>query len=342
MPLIRNDMLLLGKEAWHSSPVSCGQQRLNRFVRNYYPRQRYYSEPQGNGFQKFGKPTLFLVGSIGCIYTGAIILQEERLKFATRHFPGYFQRAMSQLSMGLDWRDVWRRYEVMRRTQLDHRDSLFARLEAWWLGIDEYYRCIAPLVVANCVVFGLWRVPRLSHMMNRYFICKPGQSSVVSLCLSTFSHQQFWHIACNMIALVSFGRFAYNRLGNEQFHAFYLSAGIFSSYMSYMYKYLVRATMIGSLGASGAVYAVMAFAIKEYPELSVSLLFLPFIPLTGTMALLGIVAFDLFGLITRKTPFDHAAHLGGAFFGYFYSPLRELLWKKYRRFLVTQYRKIRH
>lgn len=27
--------------------------------------------------------------------------------------------------------------------------------------------------------------------------------------LSTFSHQQFWHIACNMIALVSFGRFAY-------------------------------------------------------------------------------------------------------------------------------------
>jgi membrane associated rhomboid family serine protease len=52
--------------------------------------------------------------------------------------------------------------------------------------------------------------------------------------------------------------------------------------MSYMYKYLVRATMIGSLGASGAVYAVMAFAIKEYPELSVSLLFLPFIPLTGS------------------------------------------------------------
>jgi hypothetical protein len=49
-----------------------------------------------------------------------------------------------------------------------------------------------------------------------------------------------------------------------------------------MYKYLVRATMIGSLGASGAVYAVMAFAIKEYPELSVSLLFLPFIPLTGS------------------------------------------------------------
>ena len=66
MPLIRNDVMLLGKEAWHSSAVSCGQQRLNRFVRNYYPRQRYYSEPQGNGFQKFGKPTLFMVGSIGC------------------------------------------------------------------------------------------------------------------------------------------------------------------------------------------------------------------------------------------------------------------------------------
>ena len=66
MPLIRSDVMLLGKDALHSPTVSCGQQRLNRFVRNYYPRQRYYSEPQGNGFQKFGKPTLFMVGSIGC------------------------------------------------------------------------------------------------------------------------------------------------------------------------------------------------------------------------------------------------------------------------------------
>lgn len=39
-------------------------------------------------------------------------------------------------------------------------------------------------------------------------------------------------------------------------------------------------------------------------------------------AMLALVAFDIFGLISRKTPFDHAGHLGGAVFGYCYGPIR--------------------
>ena len=39
-------------------------------------------------------------------------------------------------------------------------------------------------------------------------------------------------------------------------------------------------------------------------------------------AMLALIAFDVFGLISHKTPFDHAGHLGGALFGYFYNPIR--------------------
>ncbi|KNB42037.1 presenilins-associated rhomboid-like mitochondrial [Blastocystis sp. subtype 4] len=198
---------------------------------------------------------------------------------------------MAQLSLGIEylmilalndsWREIWRRYELMRRSQLNQRDSLLARLQAKWLSVDEYVRCIIPIVAVNTLVLLLWASPRCAHKMNRYFICRPNQFSNLSLCLSTFSHQQFWHFACNMIALFSFGRLAYEKLGCEQFYAFYLSAGLFSSYLSYLFKFLIGATSIGSLGASGAVYAVMALVVKEYPDISVSLIFLPFIPFSG-------------------------------------------------------------
>lgn len=46
-------------------------------------------------------------------------------------------------------------------------------------------------------------------------------------------------------------------------------------------------------------------------------------------AMLALIAFDVFGLISHKTPFDHAGHLGGALFGYFYNPIR--VWMDPRR-----------
>ena len=39
-------------------------------------------------------------------------------------------------------------------------------------------------------------------------------------------------------------------------------------------------------------------------------------------AFLGLILFDVFGLISGRTPFDHPAHLGGAAVGYFYEPFR--------------------
>lgn len=38
--------------------------------------------------------------------------------------------------------------------------------------------------------------------------------------------------------------------------------------------------------------------------------------------LIGLVVFDLIGLVVGRTIFDHGSHLGGAGFGYFYGPIR--------------------
>ena len=82
------------------------------------------------------------------IYSGAIIVQEEKLRLATKRFPSFFQRAMAQLSLGVEylvvlilnrsWREVWRRYELMRRSQLNQHDCMCIS----WLLIDSFFRKI--------------------------------------------------------------------------------------------------------------------------------------------------------------------------------------------------------
>jgi len=54
--------------------------------------------------------------------------------------------------------------------------------------------------------------------------------------LSTFSHYSAMHIFANMYVMHSFANAAVLSLGKEQFLAVYLSAGVFSSLMSVLYK----------------------------------------------------------------------------------------------------------
>lgn len=42
------------------------------------------------------------------------------------------------------------------------------------------------------------------------------------------------------------------------------------------------------------------------------------VPISIGYGVAGMVAFDVIGLLFRLRLFDHAAHLGGAAFGYFY------------------------
>ena len=122
---------------------------------------------------------------------------------------------------------------MMRRTQLDHRDCtdsewVFIRSVVCTpgsvvagdrrvlplhcsLGLGELHR-FRPLARSPSVA----RDEPLLHLQAGAVQRSLSMRTIISrpfIQLSTFSHQQFWHIACNMIALVSFGRFAYVAAG---------------------------------------------------------------------------------------------------------------------------------
>lgn len=65
--------------------------------------------------------------------------------------------------------------------------------------------------------------------------------------------------------------------------------------------------------------AILAYVCVRYPDTKLSILFIPQLQFSAQNAISAIMAFDVLGLICRWKLFDHAAHLGGAMMGVFWS-----------------------
>ncbi len=74
-------------------------------------------------------------------------------------------------------------------------------------------------------------------------------------------------------------------------------------------------TAIPSLGASGAILAVLAMFAAASPDSRLTIVFLPMITVAASTGLKGLMMLDAAGIVSGWRLFDHAAHLGGALFG---------------------------
>ncbi|MGH0144123.1 UNVERIFIED_CONTAM: hypothetical protein FKN15_069160 [Acipenser sinensis] len=189
------------------------------------------------------------------------------------------------------------------------------QVNRWWNSLSEGQRTVTGIIAANVLVFCLWRVPSMQRTMMRYFTSNPAAKDLCfPMIFSTFSHYSLFHMAANMYVLWSFSSSAVSLLGREQFMAVYLSAGVISTFASYICK-TASGRLGPSLGASGAIMTILAAVCMKMPEAKLAVIFLPMFTFTAGSALKAIVAMDTAGLVLGWRLFDHAAHLGGALFG---------------------------
>lgn len=136
---------------------------------------------------------------------------------------------------------------------------------------------------------------------------------------SMFLHDGFWHILWNMLFLYWFGRIVGDFLGNHRVLPLYLLGGIVGGLAYFLSVNLLPyggdATHY-ALGASGAVMAFVVAAGFISPDYYMRLLFLGDVKLKYIVAVL--VFIDLVGMASNINTGGHFAHLGGAFFGWFF------------------------
>ncbi|XP_026480989.1 presenilins-associated rhomboid-like protein, mitochondrial isoform X2 [Ctenocephalides felis] len=214
-------------------------------------------------------------------------------------------------------------------------------LNNWWKNLSDAEKLFIPICFLNVLVFGAWRVPQFQPAMVKYFCSNPASAICWPMFLSTFSHYSFFHLVANMYVLHSFSSGVISSLGKEEFLALYLTSGVVSSFASYILK--VGSGQAGlSLGASGAIMGIIGYVCSQYPDTTLSIIFLPFLQFSAGAAIKGIMAMDLAGIIFGWKFFDHAAHLGGALTGIFWCYFgHQYIWQK-RDPIVKYWHKLRN
>mmetsp|Transcript_3213 Transcript_3213/g.5141 ORF Transcript_3213/g.5141 Transcript_3213/m.5141 type:complete len:208 (+) Transcript_3213:300-923(+) len=180
----------------------------------------------------------------------------------------------------------------------------------------SHYPMLGSIFLINALVFAAWHFKgnwRLQRIIYTYFMHST-HSPPVSMLGSVFSHAEPIHLLFNMIAMTSFGSLVYQSIGGPHFLAAYLNAGVFASFVSLLHKSAFR-LVTPSLGASGAVFGIVAMSVAINPFVQLSFIFLPFVTFYGYQLLPALSAIDFVGLVRKWKRFDHAAHLGGVVYG---------------------------
>ncbi|XP_061588223.1 presenilin-associated rhomboid-like protein A, mitochondrial [Cololabis saira] len=300
--------------------------------------------PQPQHAQKLQRPTLFrplifTVGFTGCSFGAAAILQYEALKsrIQTAKDGEELEKLMTGSQDMAYWHDWWNQLSGLQRQAI----LLMSMLDDFWSGLTEGQKTVTGIIAINAVVLCCWRIPSMQRSMIKYFTSNPASKTrCLPMVLSSFSHYSIIHMVANMYVLWTFSSGIVSLLGKEQFLAVYLSAGVISNMVSYMCK-TATGRVYPSLGASGAVMAVLAAVCAKVPEAKLGIIFLPMVTFTAGTALKAIVAVDTVGLMLGWRFLDHAAHLGGALFGVWYVAYgHKLIWRK-REPLVKLWHDIR-
>jgi membrane associated rhomboid family serine protease len=139
-----------------------------------------------------------------------------------------------------------------------------------------------------------------------------------------FLHANFGHILFNMFGLFMFGKVLESVLGSKKFFILYFLSGIGAALLQLLIYYfqLEQAIMIG---ASGAIFGILAAFAMVFPNVELMILFIPF-PIKAKYLVPIYAVFELFfGIASFKGDnIAHFAHLGGAIVGV----ILILIWKQ--------------
>lgn len=202
-------------------------------------------------------------------------------------------------------------------------------------------RALWVIVAVNVAVFLLWQLAPLAggvgeRLMQRQFLVSwpaIAHGRVWTLLTSEFSHGSLVHLAFNMLTLVSLGIDVERVLGARAFAHLYVMGALIASAAYVLYDWATPGS-VPALGASGAVMAVVVAGSYLFPGRRVLLFFL--IPMRQLLAVGLFIAFDLLGLFSSGADhIAHAAHLGGAVYGWWYQH------GVMRRYLAARLTKIR-
>ncbi|MCK0131723.1 rhomboid family intramembrane serine protease [Flavobacteriaceae bacterium F08102] len=131
---------------------------------------------------------------------------------------------------------------------------------------------------------------------------------------SGFLHVDQMHLFFNMFTLFIFADAVIDVVGVVKFLVIYLGSLMAGSTLALSFH--KKEPYYAAVGASGAVMGVLYAAIMLNPNMKLSFLFFPFIPIPGYVFGVGYLLYSMYGMKNQVGNIGHSAHLGGGIGGF--------------------------
>jgi membrane associated rhomboid family serine protease len=158
-------------------------------------------------------------------------------------------------------------------------------------------------------LFGMPRLIELCLFRPYEFARGKRRATIIT---SGFVHADVPHLLFNMITFWYFGVPLERVIGAPKFVLLY-AVGLLLSQLGSYFKHRNNPEY-ATLGASGAITAVLFAFIVYFPTLPLSLLFIP-VPIPAPLFAVGYLAYTWWSSKQNRGRINHDAHLGGALVG---------------------------
>lgn len=179
-------------------------------------------------------------------------------------------------------------------------------------------------LASNFIMF-----PKLYEMFSVYYIASPN-FKVWQIITHMFMHAPLGqgigltHILFNMLTLMSFGPVLEQVVGERKYIILYFASGIGAYFLNCGWNYVeilqganvMQIYSTPMLGASGAIFGVVAAFSTMFPDSKLYFMFIPF-GIKAKYLLPAIIVISLYlGFSGSMGDVAHFAHIGGAIVGY--------------------------